>query len=151
MAPSADYRVDPDGVAVITLSNPPVNALHPAGKARGIRMSRTAAAGVAGQAAHYGMPAASNRVCSAERSLRQPYSCTCGPQRQGSGCHRWDALHLQWQSNSQHTGGECSACAPHSYTPVDPCNCTTTITSQEAVEHEPKTITSMPFAAQSPA
>jgi hypothetical protein len=33
MAPSAEYRVDPDGVAVITLSNPPVNALHPAGKA----------------------------------------------------------------------------------------------------------------------
>jgi hypothetical protein len=30
-APTATYRVDPDGVAVITLSNPPVNALHPDG------------------------------------------------------------------------------------------------------------------------
>eukprot|EP00877_Chromochloris_zofingiensis_P010337 jgi/Chrzof1/5557/Cz16g07140.t1 len=27
--PTALYKVDPDGVAVITLSNPPVNALHP--------------------------------------------------------------------------------------------------------------------------
>lgn len=30
--PTAQYRVDPDGVAVITLTNPPVNALHPAGE-----------------------------------------------------------------------------------------------------------------------
>jgi enoyl-CoA hydratase/3-hydroxyacyl-CoA dehydrogenase len=30
--PTANYRVDPDGVAVITLANPPVNALHPAGE-----------------------------------------------------------------------------------------------------------------------
>lgn len=30
MAPSAEYRVESDGVAVITLFNPPVNALHPA-------------------------------------------------------------------------------------------------------------------------
>eukprot|EP00879_Flechtneria_rotunda_P001199 GHRR01001346.1.p1 GENE.GHRR01001346.1~~GHRR01001346.1.p1 ORF type:complete len:489 (+),score=186.50 GHRR01001346.1:104-1570(+) len=30
MAPTAQYRVDQDGVAVITLENPPVNALHPA-------------------------------------------------------------------------------------------------------------------------
>jgi hypothetical protein len=30
--PTAQYRVDPDGVAVITLANPPVNALHPAGE-----------------------------------------------------------------------------------------------------------------------
>ena len=29
--PSADYRVDNDGVAVIALSYPPVNALHPQG------------------------------------------------------------------------------------------------------------------------
>lgn len=29
--PTALYKVDPDGVAVITLSNPPVNALHPDG------------------------------------------------------------------------------------------------------------------------
>jgi hypothetical protein len=45
MAPSAEYRVDPEGVAVITLSNPPVNALHPAGKAPGSPMRETAAAG----------------------------------------------------------------------------------------------------------
>lgn len=32
MAPTAEYRVDPDGVAIITLVNPPVNALHPAGE-----------------------------------------------------------------------------------------------------------------------
>jgi hypothetical protein len=31
MGPTAQYRVDNDGVAVITLTNPPVNALHPAG------------------------------------------------------------------------------------------------------------------------
>lgn len=30
--PTAQYRVDTDGVAVITLTNPPVNALHPAGE-----------------------------------------------------------------------------------------------------------------------
>jgi hypothetical protein len=31
MGPTAQYRVDNEGVAVITLANPPVNALHPAG------------------------------------------------------------------------------------------------------------------------
>jgi len=30
--PTAQYAVDPEGVAVITLTNSPVNALHPAGK-----------------------------------------------------------------------------------------------------------------------
>ncbi|KAF8056781.1 Glyoxysomal fatty acid beta-oxidation multifunctional protein MFP-a [Scenedesmus sp. PABB004] len=29
MAPAVEYRAEPDGVALITLSNPPVNALHP--------------------------------------------------------------------------------------------------------------------------
>ena len=32
--PSCLYRVDPDGVAVLTLSNAPVNALHPAGESK---------------------------------------------------------------------------------------------------------------------
>jgi hypothetical protein len=32
MAPTATMDVGRDGVAVITLSNPPVNALHPDGK-----------------------------------------------------------------------------------------------------------------------
>lgn len=49
MAPSAEYRVESDGVAVITLSNPPVNALHPAGNARGSLHGQTAAAGAASQ------------------------------------------------------------------------------------------------------
>jgi hypothetical protein len=30
MAPSVSYDVDADGVAVVTLSNPPMNALAPA-------------------------------------------------------------------------------------------------------------------------
>jgi hypothetical protein len=69
MAPSAEYRVDPEGVAVITLSNPPVNALHPAGKARGVRMTGKAAAGVAGLVVHYAMLDICFRFCSAQGSL----------------------------------------------------------------------------------
>lgn len=42
--PTAQYRVDSDGVAIITLTNPPVNALHPAGEKKETNLICSAAA-----------------------------------------------------------------------------------------------------------